>query len=98
MDGILICYGPGIIKQHLWIERARIQDLAPTILYMMDQMIPADMDGSVLLDIFTDEFKQQNSVKHCDTPHSMHNSNQQILTEQEEAILAEMLRSLGYVN
>jgi len=37
-----------------------IMDIAPTILYLLGEPIPTDMDGKVLLEIIEDEFKAQN--------------------------------------
>jgi len=39
-------------------------DIAPTILYLMGQPIPQDMDGKVLLDIIDDDFKANNPVSY----------------------------------
>lgn len=98
MNGILICSGRGVFKENTWIENARIFDIAPTILYLLEQEIPAEMDGKVLLDLFTEEFCSSHMMRNQDgqSPGEVRDAN--VLTEQEEAILAEMLRSLGYVN
>ena len=98
MHGILICYGPGVVKDHTQISHARIQDLAPTILYLMDQKIPADMDGQVLLDIFTDDYRAHQTLQYEAQVGAEDKKEAGQLSEQEEAILADMLRSLGYVN
>lgn len=98
MNGILICYGPGVVKDHTQINHAQIQDLAPTILYLMNQKIPVDMDGQVLLDIFTDDFRAHHSPRYEDQSTSGNKKETDHLSEQEEAILADMLHSLGYVN
>jgi len=52
MNGIFIAYGPDIRDTGESIGRARIIDLAPTILHMFDLEIPQDMDGKVLISIF----------------------------------------------
>ena len=49
MDGIIMAYGPDIKKSFI---HGNIQDLAPTILHMLDEKIPGYMDGKVLRDIF----------------------------------------------
>ncbi len=41
---------------------ASIMDIAPTILYLMGQPIPSDMDGKVLLEIIDEDFKTMNPV------------------------------------
>lgn len=98
MNGIFICHAPGVVKDKTWFEKARIQDLAPTILYMMSQKIPRAMDGRVLFDIFTDEFRNTHEIQFEDEISSDDGKEKDVLTEQEEAILSDLLRSLGYVN
>jgi len=52
MNGIFIAHGPDIKDTGENIGRARITDLAPTILYMFNLEIPKDIDGKVLTSIF----------------------------------------------
>ncbi len=52
-DGIFIACGPDI-KQGIEIEDARIYDIAPTLLHMLHQPVPLDMDGRTLIEIFRD--------------------------------------------
>lgn len=49
--GILLAYGPGIKKGHE-IHKAKIYDIASTILHLLGTPIPKDMDGTVLKEIF----------------------------------------------
>ncbi len=97
MNGVVICYGPGVIQEGEWLEGARIQDLAPTILYLMGQPVPREMDGQVLLDPFTPEFRQQHTVIYTQDEESLTSESQSVYSDQEEAEIVEMLRSLGYV-
>ena len=53
MNGIFIAYGPDIKRGQ--IKGARIIDIAPTILHMMDIPVPEDMDGRVLKEIFKED-------------------------------------------
>jgi predicted AlkP superfamily phosphohydrolase/phosphomutase len=50
VNGIFIAYGPDI-KENKEIS-AEIIDIAPTILHMFNLLIPSDMDGRVLKEIF----------------------------------------------
>lgn len=58
MDGILVCHGPGVFETATQIVGARIQDLAPTILYLMGHPVPQEMDGRVLKEVFTPAFRE----------------------------------------
>ncbi len=49
--GFLIASGKGICKGKV-VTGGNIMDLAPTILYLLGQSIPAEMDGKVLMDMF----------------------------------------------
>jgi predicted AlkP superfamily phosphohydrolase/phosphomutase len=98
MNGILICHGPGVIKQAEWLEGARLQDLAPTILYLLGHPIPRDMDGQVLTDLFTEEFRRRNAVTYAEHNAAPLAHELSAYTEQEEAEIREALRSLGYVS
>ena len=61
--GFLIAYGKHINKGKIH-EGANIMDIAPTILYLMYQPIPRDMDGKVLLDLIDEEFRLKNPVRY----------------------------------
>jgi predicted AlkP superfamily phosphohydrolase/phosphomutase len=98
MNGVLICYGPGVFKSNAQFNQARIFDLAPTILYLMNQKVPITMDGQILLDIFTDEFREKHTIQYEEDLTTRGSQEHKPLTEQEEAMLADLLRSLGYVN
>lgn len=58
-DGIFIAWGPRI-KKAQEIEQKKIQDIAPTILHMMDIPLPQDMDGQVIQEIF----KEKKEITH----------------------------------
>jgi predicted AlkP superfamily phosphohydrolase/phosphomutase len=53
VNGIFIAYGNSI-KKGAETEKARIYDIAPTILHAFGLPIPKDMDGRVLKEIFTE--------------------------------------------
>jgi predicted AlkP superfamily phosphohydrolase/phosphomutase len=52
-DGIFLARGP-TIRAGAAVEGARIIDLAPSLLHVLGVPAPADMDGQVLHEIFTD--------------------------------------------
>jgi predicted AlkP superfamily phosphohydrolase/phosphomutase len=54
-DGILIAHGKPF-RKGIEVEGARLIDMAPTILHLMGQPAPDDMDGRVLEELFEPEF------------------------------------------
>lgn len=66
LNGIFLAYGPGI-KKGQRIERAKIYDVAPTILHIFGLPIPKDMDGRVLTEIFEEDSEfAKRQPKHVD--------------------------------
>jgi predicted AlkP superfamily phosphohydrolase/phosphomutase len=61
-DGILVAYGAPFRKRTR-IEGAQLIDMAPTILHLMDQSVPDDMDGRVLEELFTPEFLAEHPIQ-----------------------------------
>ena len=96
LNGIFIAYGQAV-KPGVIVENAQIVDLAPTILQLMGVPIPEHMDGRVLQEVL------QNILQPTQFPVQRYqwrnpaNGNGYGLTKEEEQILTERLRSLGYV-
>lgn len=97
LNGTFMAYGanvqPGVV-----VDEARIIDLAPSILYLMGEPVPDHMDGRVLHEIFAPDFRPTPST------HSFQDLNGQTggaghdeLSPEEQQLLADRLRSLGYV-
>jgi len=57
-NGILIMYGSMIDKSKHLTEPS-VYDISPTILYILNQQVPRVMDGIILNNAFTEEFKKQ---------------------------------------
>lgn len=96
-NGLFIMKGNGI-KKGVELQGAEIIDLAPTILYFMEQEIPPDMDGRVLIDALEDGMINRQPVM-VGKP-----SNEEIDTfqkkdygEDEKKAIEERLRGLGYI-
>jgi len=95
MNGVLIARGPAIRPGQ--IKRARIIDLAPTILYSMGMGIPESMDGLVLTNIFTEDHLRQHEVKYFDWEPEVPIESEALSSEEYEEIKSK-LRGLGYIN
>jgi len=66
-EGFMIAVGKHINSAAV-LTGASTLDLAPTILYLMGQTVPTDMDGKVLLDLIDQDFKTKNEVRYGNRP------------------------------
>jgi predicted AlkP superfamily phosphohydrolase/phosphomutase len=98
MEGIFIAHGEDV-KKGLDIEGARIIDLAPTILNMMNVPIPNDMEGEVLGQIFSDEFMKKNPPQYAEPTETVDSATiaSRVYSFEEEAMVEKELRDLGYL-
>ncbi len=94
VEGMVVLAGPAF--QKTTSAPVSIVDLAPTILHLMGHPVPQDMDGRVLLDLLngdraaTNTIETSEAITGLDTDHSG-------LTDEEEALVADRLRTLGYL-
>lgn len=97
MEGILVAAGPHVRKAEE-IAKARIIDLAPTILHLMGLPVPKDMDGRVLTELFTPAFQKRHPVT-FDEGESKEEGRleRSVYSPKEEAEIEERLRGLGYL-
>jgi predicted AlkP superfamily phosphohydrolase/phosphomutase len=94
-NGLLLAKGQSV-AQHKAIKKADISDLAPTILHLLGCRIPSDMDGSVILDMLSDRFKDKRAVEY--TQVDMNVVEMAKMSEREEEDVLDRLRDLGYIN
>ena len=76
------------------VSNARIIDLAPTILHILNTPVPADMDGRVLSTALTPELRARTVQM---SGESQSTQNQVDLSDAEQAEVEERLRALGYL-
>jgi predicted AlkP superfamily phosphohydrolase/phosphomutase len=96
LAGILIASGNGI-RQGKTVDDARLVDLAPTILHMLNVPIPDDMDGRLLEDILEPDFLQSRPPATEGTEDEQRSRLDAELSEEDEQGLMERLRGLGYL-
>jgi predicted AlkP superfamily phosphohydrolase/phosphomutase len=96
-DGIFLAYGPAI--QAGEVNGATLTDLAPTVLHLLNQSIPPDMDGRVLADIFTPGYRETHPVQLGAIPARQDDgsTSDSGYTAEQEAEIMEQLRQLGYL-
>jgi hypothetical protein len=71
-------------------QAASLVDIVPTILYLLDRSIPMHVDGNVISSIFTPAYREQIPVKRFD-------SDDDLLSDEEEGMIVDRLRDLGYL-
>lgn len=93
LEGILIAHGPRVSPGQA-SQRARLIDLFPTILALLDQPVPEDTDGRVLTELFRSAPKVQTAARMAGdgTEHG-----QAALSPEEEELLMKRLQGLGYL-
>jgi predicted AlkP superfamily phosphohydrolase/phosphomutase len=100
MNGIFLAYGAAV-RAGVEIQNAGLVDLAPTILHLMGEEVPAYMDGRVLTEALRDDVHPApRSRRAVTTPADGDGSSSPLgsgLSADEQKVLADRLRSLGYV-
>jgi len=99
-QGILVMWRPGVVEPLARIEKARLLDLAPTLLYLLEEAVPSDMEGRVLLDGFTAEYRDAHQPLVLDASEQEYGqqvSDESGLTPEEQGVILEQLRNLGYL-
>lgn len=96
MDGILVTQGAGIAPFRVsgtdGYQTPRLIDLAPTILQLLGQAIPNDMDGRVLNELLLDRAPAAYS-----TAPTFQNKLEGDYSPEEEKAIEERLAGLGYL-
>jgi predicted AlkP superfamily phosphohydrolase/phosphomutase len=81
------------------VLEANIVDVAPTILYAMDLPIPEDMDGRVLQEAFTPEYRQSHPIRREESGAVKPTAGPAAAySEEEEEQMLRRLRDLGYLS
>ncbi|MGM0441718.1 MAG: alkaline phosphatase family protein [Elusimicrobiota bacterium] len=79
------------------LKNSDIIDIMPTILYSLGLKIPKDIDGKVMEDMFTEEYRKQNPVEFVDKDTKISVSSKKMETAEEEKV-KQKLRDLGYID
>lgn len=95
LDGILFMAGPGV-KPGLELEGANIMDLTPTILHLMGQPVPQDLDGRVLTEAFEESSVGARPVAWSQAEIYKDQAGAEGLSDEESAEVQEKLRGWGY--
>jgi predicted AlkP superfamily phosphohydrolase/phosphomutase len=93
MNGVMIAHGEAI-KPASTIE-AGIYDIAPTLLYLLGEGVPDDMDGRVLTDAISNDFLNANAIRL--TAHGESSPRELEFSPEENADVIDRLKQLGYI-
>ena len=95
--GVVLGRGPGI-EAGGTIEGARLWDIAPTLLRLLDQPIPKDMDGRIVDALLPQELVAASAeTKYADAAEAQSDDAVPTYSEDEEAVIQERLQGLGYL-
>lgn len=95
-EGILLAWGAGIETQQ--IPDTEILHLMPTMLHLLGQPVPPDIDGQVLTTLFRPDWLEQNPVRWGEQPAVLIKEEMGDYTPSEQAEVEEQLRALGYID
>jgi predicted AlkP superfamily phosphohydrolase/phosphomutase len=96
VHGILFARGPAI-RRGVRVQDANLVDIAPTVLYAMKEPVPRDMDGRVLRGLFEESFSRENEVRLSDAGASGSGGQDGGYSDEDEQVIAERLKALGYL-
>lgn len=96
MHGVMMGRGPDI-RRGANIDDARIIDFAPTILHTFGVEVPADMDGRVLEEVFTEDYMSRKPVRFSAGSERVETEAARAMTDEESEEIRERLRGWGYL-
>ncbi len=94
-QGICLCWGKHANKGHY--GTAKIEDLAPTVLYLLGMPIPRNIDGEVLTHILDSRFVSSNPIRYQGA-FEEESRVKSIWSEKDDEAIKERLRALGYLD
>jgi len=97
LDGMFIASGPRV-RRGCQLSDLRIIDVAPSLLYLLGESLPDDMDGRVRTDIFEDGFVLGNEPRYhsCAAAGTAAEASKPTDSQEDEE-LRRRLKSLGYI-
>ncbi len=65
-------------------------DVMPSLLYLLNQPVPEDIDGTIISTLFTETYRKQTPVRYVE-------GDEALLSNEEEGVIVDRLRDLGYI-
>lgn len=95
-DGIVVVAGKGVKAGHSGLQGS-VMDVTPTLLHMAGLKVPDDLDGKVLTEAFTPQALEDRPVTMLAPLSSGPKDESSPYSDEEEAVIEESLRGLGYL-
>jgi len=97
-DGICIFSGKDLDASRT-LAKAAIIDIGPSLLYYCDCAIPSGMDGRVLRDIFSPEFRESHPLLYEDKEKAPKLTDERdIFSDEDKKKIEKRLKDLGYMD
>jgi len=101
-QGIFIAQGPGILAGLESLPNLNIEDVAPTVLYLMGLPVPSDMDGRVLTEIVSPVLQRARPVRREGPVGFWPKEDEavfdsEVMSAEDEELIRDRLQSLGYL-
>lgn len=96
-DGVFIFAGPGVRKNNPVHSLSSVLDITPTLLALSGFPVAMDMDGDVIKDIFTPEFKLQYPLKYINSYDGGRRYSSNPIESPIDDEIKKRLQSLGYI-
>lgn len=94
--GVFVAWGPGI-EPGVAVHSPRLMDVAPTVLFSLGERPTPEMDGRALVEVFDESVRASRSLEPLGSSAKDAPSGDEGLTVDEEALVEERLRGLGYI-
>ncbi len=100
-EGIFIFFGPNILSNPEAIPGVHIEDIAPTILHLLNLPVPSDMDGQVVTKILEPTHLEARPVRYSQPIGYWPTENEavfssEVMSEEDEEQIRDRLQALGY--
>jgi predicted AlkP superfamily pyrophosphatase or phosphodiesterase len=97
IDGIVLLRGPAI-RRGARLEQARLVDITPTLLHLHGLAVGADMDGRVIEEALTDDFRATHAIERIASWDDLVEVTRQAAGPGDERAWRKYASELGYVD
>jgi predicted AlkP superfamily phosphohydrolase/phosphomutase len=97
LNGVLIASGPGLAQIDGQASEASLMDITPTVLHLLGCPVPEHIDGQVIVDRLTTDWRARPVRTFQDNDWAKRASQGDGLSRTEERELLDRLRKLGYL-